>query len=133
MCVHNCMWVISLIDTCVVKCVTAWVSAYNRMCVWMISLMDDRFAESARRAGLEAYKVSDLKKAQQLFSEAIKYENNNCVHFCNRCQVHLAMRRFVAANNDADAALALGKRLIFSLHAISHLESQCSNKYGPEA
>ena len=85
------------------------------MCVWMISLIDYRFAERARRAGLEAYKVSDLKKAQQLFSEAIKYENNNCVHWCNRCQVHLAMRRFVAANNDADAALALGICRIFSL------------------
>ena len=110
---------ISLVDTCVVKCVTAWVCAYDRMCVWMISLIDDRFAEHARRAGLEAYKVSDLKKAQQLFSEAIKYENNNFVHWCNRCQVHLAMRRFVAANNDADAALALGKRLIFSCSALS--------------
>ena len=96
---------------------TASVCVY--VCVddlgWMISLIDDRFAEHARRAGLEAYKVSDLKKAQQLFSEAIKYENNNCVHWCNRCQVHLAMRRFVAANNDADAALALGERLIFTL------------------
>ncbi len=64
-------------------------------------------AEAARLDGLDAYKAGDLKRACALFSEAIKWEPGNSIHWSNRCQVNLALRCFVAAGKDADAALAL--------------------------
>ena len=64
-------------------------------------------AEAARLNGLDAYKAGDLKRACAMFSEAIKNEPGNSIHWSNRCQVHLALRCFVAAGKDADAALAL--------------------------
>ena len=64
-------------------------------------------AENEKNKGNEALKSNDIKEALEYYTKSIEYDPTLAAAFCNRSLIHLKLKNFGKAIEDANKAISL--------------------------